>query len=61
MAMKTTKRLCLTLIACTFAGGFAAVFTRPLPTPLPVTIAYYCQPDFRPCFVPAPAVAGLMP
>ncbi|HGY9627959.1 hypothetical protein WCE02_08265 [Pseudomonas juntendi] len=57
--MKTTTRCCLTLIVCAFAAIYVAALTRPLPMPL--SVAYYCQPNFQPCYMPVPSAMRLLP
>lgn len=59
MAMKITRTICLALTVCAFGAVYSALLTRPLPAP--VTMAYYCQPSFQPCYIPVPSVARLMP
>lgn len=57
--MKTTTRFCLTLIVCAFAAAYVAAVTRPLPVPL--SMAYYCQPNYQPCYMPVPSSMRLLP
>jgi hypothetical protein len=57
--MKTRNKFFLALIVCAFGAAYTALLTRPLPAQ--VTVAYYCQPSYQPCYIPGPDVTRLMP
>jgi len=58
MAMKTT-RFCLTLIVSAFAAAYVAALTQPLP--VSQRVAYYCQPGYQSCYMPALGAMRLLP
>lgn len=56
--MKTT-RFCLTLIVSAFAAAYVAALTQPLP--VSQRVAYYCQPGYQSCYMPALGAMRLLP
>ncbi|MBO9549399.1 hypothetical protein [Pseudomonas sp.] len=55
--MKTT-RICLTLITCAFVLAYVSALTQPLPVS---HVAYYCQPGYASCYMPALGAMRLLP
>ena len=56
--MKTTTRFCLTLIVCLRRRLCGRGHT---PLPMPLSMAYYCQPNYQPCYMPVPSSMRLLP
>jgi hypothetical protein len=58
MAMKTRK-VCLTLIVTAFVAAYVSALIKPLP--VSQSVAFYCQPGYQSCYMPALGAMRLLP